>query len=150
MESLAVNPVISDSARRFRDIVNGYVVSWDRDELIHKWIAVRLADGGTDGVLYDSKRLAVYHQLDEFLCAYVSFKNLQSGISLGEAEIFLRFNREAYDRGFRLPDPDARDGGREVLMTTAQHDYQRNRLNNEFWDRNRDLWKRWADNARRS
>jgi hypothetical protein len=150
MESLAVNPVISDAARRMRDIVNALVMSWDRDELIHKWIAVRLADGGTDGTLYDSKRDAVRHQLDEYLCAYVSFKNLQSGIGLGEAEIFLRFNREAYDRGFRLPDPDDQFGGKEVLMTTAQHDYQKNALNNDFWDRNRELWRKMVDNARRS
>lgn len=149
MESLAVNPVISDAARRMRDIVNSYVTFMDRDELIRKWIAIRLADGGHDGTLYDSKRDAVRHQSDEFLCAYVSFRNLQSGISLSEAEIFLRFNRQAYDSGFRLPDPDAQSGGREVLMTTAQHDYQKNALNNEFWDRNRELWQRMVKDARR-
>jgi hypothetical protein len=141
-EVIGVNSVISDAARRAADNINAYVTFMDRDELIRKWMAIRLADGSYDGTLYDSKRDAVRHQSDEFLCAYVSFRNLQQGTTAKEMQVFLNFNREAYDHGFRLPDPDSQTGGREVLMTTAQHDYQTNLLKREFWDRNRALWER--------
>jgi len=97
----------------------------DREELKHKVIAIRLADGGHDGTLYDSKRDAVRHQLDETLCAYVYFHNLPAGTNPREMEVFLKFNRDAYDKGFRLTDPDDHRGGREVIMTSAQRDYYR-------------------------
>lgn len=139
--------VISDEARRIADAVNAYRTFMDWDELKGKWIAFKLADGSHDGVLYDSKRDAVRHQSDEFLCAYISFRNLQQGISAKDAEIFLRFNRDAYDHGFRLPDPDSQHGGKEVLMTTGQKDYWENQLRTEFWDRNQELWRKMIGNV---
>lgn len=135
------NPVISDEAKRAADAINAYVTFMKRDELIRKWIAIRLADGSHDGTLYDSKQDAVKHQSDEYLCAYVSFRNLQQGTTPKEMEIFLRFNRDAYDAGFRLPDPDDRTGGRAALVTTAQMDFYNNALRAEFWDRNPELWQ---------
>lgn len=131
--------VLSDAARRAADAINGYCAFMDRDELRGKWIAIRLADGSHDGTLYDSKREAVRHQSDEFLCAYTSFRNLPQGTTVREMEIFLRFNRDAYDHGFRLPDPDSQTGGPEVLVTTGQMDFYRNQLKDEFWDQNREL-----------
>jgi hypothetical protein len=119
----AEEPRYSDAAKRASDIINSYRAFIPWDELKQKWLAIRLSDGGYDGVLYDSKRDAVRHQLDEFLCAYICFRNLVGGATPKEMEIFLKFNRDAYDAGFRLPDPDAASGGAEVLMTTAQHDY---------------------------
>jgi len=116
----------SDAAKRASDIVNAYVTFVPPEELRHKWVAIRLADGGYDGVLYDSKQDAVRHQLDEYLCAYVCFRNLLMGANPKDMELFLKFNRDAYDAGFRLPDPDDKTGGREVLMTTALRDYYRN------------------------
>lgn len=123
------SPGYTDAAKRASDIVNSYITFIPWEELRFKWLAVRLSDGGTDGNLYDSKRDAVRHQLDEFLCAYVCLKHLQGGTKPQEMQIFLDFNRDAYDAGFRLPDPADQFGGREVLMTTAQHDWYRNRQN---------------------
>jgi len=116
-------PTYSDAAKRASDIVNSYrsFVPWE--ELQNKWLAIRLSDGGYDGNLYDSKRDAVRCQLDEFLCAYVCYRNLVGGSTPKEMEIFLKWNRDAYNAGFRLPDPDEPSGGPDVLMTTAQHDY---------------------------
>jgi len=116
----------SDAAKRASDNINAYVTFVPPEELRHKWIAIRLSDGGYDGVLYDSKRDAVRHQTDEFLCAYVCFRNLLAGSKPKDMELFLKFNRDAYDAGFRLTDPDDKAGGREVLMTTALRDYYRN------------------------
>jgi hypothetical protein len=120
---LAVTP--SDAARRAADIINGYVAFIPRDELKHKYVAIRLADGGSDGNLYDSKRDAVRHQLDEKLCAYVSFAGIPAGTNNREMEVFLKFNRDVYDAGIHLADPDDHRGGREVLMTTRLRDYYR-------------------------
>lgn len=117
----------SDEAKRASDIVNGYIAFMDWDELVHKWIAIRLSDGGHDGTLYDTKRDAVRHQLDEFLCAYVSMRNLIGGTSARDMEIFLKWNRDAYDAGFRLPDPREINGGPELIMTTPRYDNLKNR-----------------------
>src|SRR5437762_517876 len=84
-------------------------------------MAIRLSDGGSDGKLYDTKREAVKHQLHEQLCAYYSFRNSPNGFSFGprglqEAAVFLAWHRMAYDNGFRLPDPDDRNGGPDLVM----------------------------------
>lgn len=122
----------SDAAKRAAGIVNGYLAWMPLDEIRRKYIAIRLSDGGTDGALYDSKRDAVRHQSDEYLCAYVSFRNLMNGATAREMEIFLTFNRDAYDKGFRLTDPDDIHGGREVLMTSAAHDHYANIVDQQF------------------
>jgi hypothetical protein len=31
-------------------------------------------------------------------------------------QLFLDYNRMAYDRGFRLPDPDDKHGGQDLIM----------------------------------
>lgn len=125
----------SDAAKRASDTVNGLLMWMPWDELRRKYIAIRLADGSYDGTLYDSKRDAVRRQSDEKLCAYVAFRNLGNGATPREMEVFLRFNRDAYDRGFRLTDPDDVNGGREVLMTSARHDQYRSIVDNELWNR---------------
>lgn len=113
---------VSDAAKKCADIVNGLVTAYPWDELKTKWVAIRLSDGGHDGTLYDTKRDAVRFQLDEFLCAYISFRNMPAGINPIEAERFLDWNRRAYKAGFRLPDPDAQHGGAELFPTIEQYD----------------------------
>ena len=103
-------PTYSDAAKRASDNINAFRTFVPWDELKHKWMAVRLSDGGYDGTLYDSKVEAVKHQSNEFLCAYVAFKNLVGGATPKDMELFLKFNRDAYDAGFRLPDPSAQNG----------------------------------------
>lgn len=114
--------IYSDAARRCADIINQFVSTMSWDEVKHKWVAIRLSDGGFDGTLYDSKRDAVRHQTDEFKCAYIAFRNLPMGATAKEAEIFLDYNRRAYDAGFRLPDPDHVTGGPDLFLPTEQYD----------------------------
>lgn len=92
----------TDSARRMADNVNMHyaAVGWDA---VGKFVAIALADGSSDHVLYPSKPVAVSHQSNEFHYCYV--KILPGSMDLCEAEIFLSFNRKAYDNGFRLADP---------------------------------------------
>lgn len=93
----------SDAAKRCSDVVTLHLLA-DRDHAINSWCAIRLSDGGSDDVLYDSKAAAVRHQLHEFQCAYVKIP--ADGMGPREAEIFLRFNRQLYDAGMRIADPD--------------------------------------------
>lgn len=124
MNMLPPNPreFVSDAAKRCADIVNGYISFVPWDELKHKFIAIRLSDGGSDGTLYDSKRDAVRHQSDEKLCAYIAFRNLAGGMNPIEAERYLKWNRDAYDAGMRLPDPDHQSGGPDPFPTVDQYD----------------------------
>jgi hypothetical protein len=49
-------------------------------------------------------------------------RNLMGGASPREMEIFLKWNRDAYDAGLRLPDPEEVNGGPDLVMTTSQYD----------------------------
>lgn len=120
---------LHEAALRATDEINRHldrIAWWD---IRNCWVAIRLADGTSDGTLYDSKRDAVRHQSDEKLCAYVSFRNLgPSGANARELAVFLKFNRDAYNAGLRLPDPDDVSGGPQPLMTTRWRDYFRGKM----------------------
>lgn len=91
------------------------------DELLAgRWIAFRLADGSYDRTIYDSKREAVRHQSDEFLCGYIKLNLIP--MTHCEAEVVLAMHRKLYDNGFRMPDPDRKDGGKQPIMPVVQRD----------------------------
>ncbi len=69
-----------------------------------KWVAIRLADGGSDGVVYDSRRDAIRHQLHERQCAYVRIP--LDDMSPRSAQTFLDFTRQCYDAGIPMADPE--------------------------------------------
>jgi hypothetical protein len=117
----------TDSAKRASDQVNLHMSAIGLDA-VRKWVAIRLADGGSDGTLYDTKRDAVRHQPDEFLCCYVCIP--PTGMTACMAESFMRTNRMAYDAGFRLPDPDSVHGGKDIIprLTVEDNNAQLRRL----------------------
>jgi hypothetical protein len=104
----------TDAAKRMADSVNvhWHALGWDS---IGKWVAIRLSDGGSDGNLYLTKQEAVRFQLHEQQCAYV--KLVRDQMSVCEAQIYLAFNRQAYDNGFRMADPDSKTGGRDLILS---------------------------------
>lgn len=104
------------------DALNMYRVNMPWEMVRDKWMAFKLSDGTSDGVLYDSKRDAVRHQFNEFMCCYIAFVNLMGGATAQGCAVFLNFTRDAYDAGFRLPDPDDVNGGRDVAPTAAAID----------------------------
>lgn len=69
------------------------------------WVAIRLSDGGSDGVVYDRREDAVRHQLHEHQCAYFLLPVIP--VTPFECEVFLKYNRQLYDAGLRMGDPDA-------------------------------------------
>jgi len=111
-----------DSSKRCADNVNLHWAAIGYGS-VGKWVAIRLRDGSSDGVLYDSKRDAVRHQFDEFLCAYVRLIGMQMPVC--EAETYLETHRRLYDRGFRLADPDNKSGGRQALTSNRREDRER-------------------------
>ena len=116
------NPFITDEAKRISDIVNAYLVFTPHDELMTKWIAIKLADGSTDGTLYDSRRDAIRHQLSPEYCAYLSFRNIPNGITPSESGRYLAWARGVAKAGGIMPDPDEQFGGPEAFMGVNQYD----------------------------
>ena len=95
MVSTAFRPQWSNAAKRCSDIVNMHAVCGSYG----KFVAIRLSDGGSDNVLYDSYTDAVRHQLHEQYCTY--FKVPPTGMEPREADAVLRYARWAYDNGYR-------------------------------------------------
>jgi hypothetical protein len=101
----------TDAARRMADAVNihiavqGFAASG-------KWVACKLADGASDGALYDTKMQAMTHQtMDEKYYAYVMIP--PTGMTYGQAERYLMFVRQCYDNGFKVRESD---GDRTALL----------------------------------
>lgn len=105
----------SDAARRYADAVNLHVAAlgWGA---VKKWVAVRLSDGGSDGVLYDTRDDAIAHQLHETQCAYVCVQ--PGGTTACRAESFLRTTRAAYVAGAHWTGP----GSPEIIRRLTRRD----------------------------
>lgn len=116
---------VTDEAKRAADIVNGYVAFIPWEELSRSWIAIRLADGGHDGTLYPSKREAVRHQADEYLCAYMAFSNFMTGVKPVDMQLWLAIQRHWYDNGGRTADRDDPGGGPTYIQPVTREDMQR-------------------------
>lgn len=91
---------ISDAGKRASEIVTMHAIAGGAG----KWAALRLHDGGSDNVLYDSRTDAIRHQYSEEYCAYVMVA--PGGMTAREGTEWLSFNRALYDAGWHLADPD--------------------------------------------
>jgi hypothetical protein len=89
-----------DIGKRASENINLHVVGGN----VGKWVAIRMSDGGSDGIPYDSRREAIKHQLHEQYCCYIQVT--PDGITPADALRFVLINRALYDAGFRLSDPD--------------------------------------------
>jgi hypothetical protein len=92
-ESPEVQREWQNKGQRCSDIVRQHLT--DDPELARvSWVAIRLSDGGSDGVLYPTKETAVAFQLHETQCAYM--RVLPSGIPPREAVSFLYHTAQLY------------------------------------------------------
>jgi hypothetical protein len=91
---------LTDAGKRASEIVTMHAIAGGAG----KWVALRLSDGGSDNVLYDSRTDAIRHQFYEEYCAYVMVA--PGGMSSREGTEWLAFNRSLYDAGWHLADPD--------------------------------------------
>jgi hypothetical protein len=111
-----------NSAKRLSGIINSLVIIHPIDQLIHSWIAVKLADGSTDGVLYDTRQDAVRHQAHEQQCAYLNLGPVMGGMDINAAFAILKFHRDSYDAGYTFIDPEHPTGGMDIGMPIAMED----------------------------
>lgn len=93
-------PLFSQEAYRCSEIIRAHIADGKTDG----WVAVRLSDGGTDGIVYDTRRNAIRFQLHETQCAYVQVP--WDNFPVHHAERFLAIHRDLYKAGFRMTDPD--------------------------------------------
>jgi hypothetical protein len=111
----------SDAAKRVADVYNLHLTAGQGfipNPSVGRFAAVALADGRSDGVLYDSYGEAVRHQHNqEQRFAYLRI--VPHAMSVCEAESFLRTHRLFFDAGWRLPDPQDPRGGRTPITLEA-------------------------------
>jgi|SRR5215469_2119908 len=115
---------VEDSGRRMAELVNLLVASNPWDTIVNSWVAIRLIDGGSDGVLYDSRAAAIAHQPDERWAFYLCMRNAQGGIKPLDAQLLINMQRQVYDNGGRLADPQAPS----VIPTISAYDRVRSNL----------------------
>jgi len=99
---------VTEAGRRASDVVRQAIV----DGYPGFWVALRLSDGGSDGIAYTSKRDAVRYQLHEQQCAYLRVP--RDDANPKEMSRWLEIHRMLYDKGLRLADPDD-EAEREVI-----------------------------------
>lgn len=101
-----------DAARRISDEYNMHRMIGS--ENYGGWLAFRIADGTSDHTLYPNRQRAVQSCKgnEKFFCF------MQVGpwqCSAQDALAFLSAQRKLYDTGLRMADPDARQGGRDII-----------------------------------
>ena len=91
----------SDAAKRFADIVALHQIALSKGELLAgRFIAIRLADGGSDGVVYDTRASAIAAQTNApSRCGY--FQIPLERWSVATCDTLLWYVRKCYDGGFR-------------------------------------------------
>jgi hypothetical protein len=89
-----------DIGKRASEVITLHVLGGNAG----KWVALRLSDGGSDGIPYDTRGDAIKHQFHEQLCCYVRVPI--DGMPPEHAARFIEINRALYDAGYRLADPD--------------------------------------------
>jgi hypothetical protein len=110
----------SDAAKR---IYETYTLHRLADPIgnLGQWFAVAIADGSTDGVLYDSRIDAITHQHhNETYYVYVLIGPHQ--MSLCDAEIFLAGVRKTYDARKAMMDRDRPSGGKVIIPRLTVED----------------------------
>lgn len=112
---------LEDAAKRVSDT---YALHKSADPLgsIGKWFAVAMSDGTSDGVLYDTRQECVAHQHHNEM--YYAYLQVTPGSlrTVRECKMWLVATRKMYDAGFRMTDPNARGGGRELIKRATVED----------------------------
>lgn len=88
--------VPSDPAKRMADILTTHYLA-DPAGNRGRFCAIRLSDGGSDGVLYGNVAEAAWAQLHYRQCAYVRIST--GGFGPRECDVILAYHRKVYDLG---------------------------------------------------
>jgi hypothetical protein len=112
----------TDAAKRIADQYGLHKVA---DPLglytIGKFFAVAIADGTSDGTLYDTRGEAIRHQKhNETYYAYIQI--VPSQMSVCDAEMYLSGVRKTYDARKNLMDRESPNGGKEIIPRLTVED----------------------------
>jgi hypothetical protein len=114
----AKNEPHSDAAKRIYDTYHLHRSAVGIYDVIGKWFASALADGTTDGVLYDSRPDAIRHQHhNESWFTFIQVT--QANMTVCSAEVMLGIARK-FDAS--LMDAQSRGGGRVVIKRASWED----------------------------
>lgn len=97
------DPALLDAGKRASEIITLHLLA-DYEHAIGSWVAIRLSDGGSDNVLYDTRDDAIKHQLHEFQCCYVNIP--PDGMTIKDAMSYIASNRKLVASGMRMTDPE--------------------------------------------
>lgn len=103
---MGANPLLKDvteAGKRAADIIAQHIADNGLVNCIGWWVAIRLSDGGSDGVMYDTRDTCVKFQLHETQCAYIQIQP-DTG-NPREISRYLQICRGLYDQGLKLSDP---------------------------------------------
>lgn len=105
-----------DAAQRMADTLALHQTALGFDEILAgRYVAVRLSDGGSDGVAYDSRAAAIVHQKhNASRCAY--FRVPLERMSVQACDVLLMYVRAAYDHGYRT------DPAHDLVIPTRVED----------------------------
>ena len=97
------------AARRMHDwlVLHHKVLPLDQKLSGRAWVAIKLSDGDSDGIVYESRREAYTHQFHPLVCLYHKITP-PTAPPVVACDILLWFTRRAYDNGYR-PDEDGPD-----------------------------------------
>lgn len=87
--------VPSDAAKRMSEILTTHYLV-DRGN-VGRYAAIRLSDGGSDGIVYDDVARAAWEQLHYRQCAYIRIS--PGGFGPRECDVILAYHRKVYDLG---------------------------------------------------
>jgi len=123
----------TDAAKRVYDTYNLHKMA-GLDNSLGRWFAAALADGSTDGNLYDSKASAIAHQHhNENYYTYIHVT--MARMTVCTAEVMIDLARRLYDKGLRMTDPGV--SKRDVITRMNFEDqtaYLRDRPTNIIFD----------------
>ncbi len=106
-----------DAAKRMRDVIALHQTALSNDELIAgRYAAVRLSDGGSDGVAYETVTQAIGYQLHETQCGYFRIPPNPARWGMATCDSLLWYVRARYDAGYR-PSTD-----RQLMMPLKLED----------------------------
>lgn len=112
-----------DDAKRFYASLGIHYLALSMDEIIAlRFVAIRLADGGSDNTAYETRQQAIDHQPgDRNRYAYMVIPAGQPSVT--DCDVLLWYARTCYDRGYR---PDTSHEGAGLILPTRREDLQGN------------------------
>lgn len=111
-----------EAGARAAHIIRQHLTDLDRDTVRTSTVAIRLADGGSDGVVYDNRRDAVRHQARPDDCVYLRLRDFLLRCDAPMLTMIIAYRRIARDRGMPNADRDHRTGGPELINPLTRAD----------------------------